>query len=609
MSPAEPDQLRESTDPAGPPSVPPAPSPPPPPVVAQSPAMHPVAGDPSLPPPGVQNSASNTGLLSPPPVDREVVAASINSASPDAAAGAAPPSPPGTHRQPSPLDAVTKADEEDGGDVLGATVRASPPWLVSCVVHMAVIITLAFIPYLVEQADPLIELVVGQADSIGEQLELESESDDALLEPDDFTATMADDIAVVDPLSAVDPLPIVPDGVFDLSTIDAPKMGAVLSGRDEGMKAIALAAYGGTEKTEAAVLKGLRWLASRQDSDGTWSLSGRHRADARSKTATYPDGGFEENKAAATALALLAFQGYGQTHLDGPHEGFRRVMESAVKGLLRRRAADGSFTRYARNEHEHLRRHQLMYTQAMCAFALSELYALTKDSSLRGPAQKAIDFLVERQHRHGGWKYGMDGDALNNSGSDLSVTGWVMMALQSARMGGLEVPQKTLYGIDRFLGKVARVGGRCYAYDIFRKQWSLAMTAEGLLCRQYLGWKRDDERMTAGADLLTENRISFRGERRDVYYWYYATQVLHNMEGDHWQRWNEAMKRELVAQQEGEGEQIGSWSPEGDAWGEYGGRLYTTCLSVFMLEVYYRHLPIYSQNFGFALDGDADDES
>ena len=33
-----------------------------------------------------------------------------------------------------------------------------------------------------------------------------------------------------------------------------------------------------------------------------------------------------------------------------------------------------------------------------------------------------------------------------------------------------------------------------------------------------------------------------------------------------------------------------------DQWGQHGGRLYTTCLSIYMLEVYYRHLPIY--NYG-----------
>ena len=42
----------------------------------------------------------------------------------------------------------------------------------------------------------------------------------------------------------------------------------------------------------------------------------------------------------------------------------------------------------------------------------------------------------------------------------------------------------------------------------------------------------------------------------------------------------------------------GSWDPKGkspDAWAvrDQGGRLYVTCLSLYMLEVYYRHLPIY----------------
>jgi hypothetical protein len=588
MSPVDPDTMRETTAaPAVSPPTPPAP----PPIVDQSQFTQPDSPDQPLLPPGVAEQTSNQ--LAAPPLPPESVASSNAIPSQDSVAHSMPS---GIGVQPAPMDAVMTSSTDDESDVLGTTVRASPPWLVSCVVHMALVVILAFIPYLVEIAEPPVKLVVGKADALGEQLELETESDDALLEPTDFQIAMPDDIQVVDPMSAVDPLPIVPDGVFDLSTIDAPKMGAVLSGREEGMKDILLAAYGGSGKTESAVLAGLRWLAKHQDSDGAWSLSGRHRADARSKIATYPDGGFEENKSAATALAMLAFQGYGQTHLDGPDEAFQKVMERAVKGLLRRQATDGSFTRYARNEHEHLRRHHLMYTQAMCAFALSELYALTKDSSLRGPAQKAIDFLVENQHRHGGWKY------QPGSGSDLSVTGWVMMALQSARMGGLEVPHKTLYNIERFLDKVAHVGGRRYAYDIFRKQWSLAMTAEGLLCRQYLGWTHDDERMIDGVELLVENPISFRGDYRDVYYWYYATQVVHNMPGDYWRRWNTAMKRELVARQENKGEQLGSWSPEDDAWAEYGGRLYTTCLSIFMLEVYYRHLPIYSQNFGFGLD-------
>ena len=74
------------------------------------------------------------------------------------------------------------------------------------------------------------------------------------------------------------------------------------------------------------------------------------------------------------------------------------------------------------------------------------------------------------------------------------------------------------------------------------------------------------------------------------------------MEDENWKRWNAVMRRELPARQVNEGKEKGSWDPEGDAWGQHGGRLYVTALSIFMLEVYYRHLPIYSQNFGIGIE-------
>lgn len=483
------------------------------------------------------------------------------------------------------MDAIggTQAEEDESNPVV-TTIKASPPWLISCLVHMVLIIALGLIPFLASQSDELVELVVGNTEDAGEVMDLETMDDEALLNPDDFMQVLPDDLVVEDPMASAEPLEISTDDLFGALDLEAPKMGLMLSGREEGMKKFLLAAYGGSDKTQAAVLYGLNWLAKKQDSDGLWSLTGRFRTDARSKSATYRDGSHDENKCAATALAMLAFQGYGQSHFDGPHEMFRLAVEKGMKGLLRCQAADGSFTKNARVEQPHLTRHHVTYTQAMCAFALSELYAMTKDSSLRVPAQKAIDYLVENQDRLGGWKY------QPGTGADLSVTGWVMMALQSARMAELEVPQRTLYAIEGFLDKVARDGGRKYAYDAFRPQWSLAMTAEGLLCRQYLGWSQDDEKMVDGAKLLAANPIEFNTEYQDVYYWYYATQVLHNMEDDNWNRWNAVMKRELPARQVMEGKETGSWDPKGDAWGPHGGRLYVTALSIFMLETYYRHL-------------------
>ena len=80
---------------------------------------------------------------------------------------------------------------------------------------------------------------------------------------------------------------------------------------------------------------------------------------------------------------------------------------------------------------------------------------------------------------------------------------------------------------------------------------------------------------------------------RDVYYWYYATQVLHHYGGSPWRRWNEVMRVELPKAQVKEGREDGSWAPQMDRWGRNSGRLYTTCMSLYCLEVYYRHMPLY----------------
>ena len=178
--------------------------------------------------------------------------------------------------------------------------------------------------------------------------------------------------------------------------------------------------------------------------------------------------------------------------------------------------------------------------------------------------------------------------------SDTSVTGWVVMAFQSARMAGLTVPSPVLTKIGEYLDK-ATADGSNYGYQVGMEP-STTMTAEALLCRQYLGWRRDDPRLVAGAEQLL--KYLPRYEDRDVYYWYYGTQVMHHMDGKYWAAWNGALRDQLVNNQELSGPEKGSWDPLGahpDKWSNLGQgmRLYTTCLSVFMLESYYRHLPIY----------------
>src|SRR6185437_14345168 len=84
---------------------------------------------------------------------------------------------------------------------------------------------------------------------------------------------------------------------------------------------------------------------------------------------------------------------------------------------------------------------------------------------------------------------------------------------------------------------------------------------------------------------------------RNIYYWYYATQLLHNMGNKDWPRWNVRVREGLIGMQVVDnGCARGSWDPfvpQPDQWARAGGRLFLTSLSLLTLEVYYRYLPLY----------------
>ena len=320
--------------------------------------------------------------------------------------------------------------------------------------------------------------------------------------------------------------------------------------------------YGGNSATEGAVNLGLEWLVRNQLADGSWELTG-----------PFSNGGRRPNRVAATAMALIAFQGVGST----PQRG--RYKEEVKRGwTILLPLLDKSTGRFKESENQ-------LYTQALATIALCELYGMTEDPKYRAAAQMAIDYAVKAQHTGGGWRY-RPGEK-----GDLSVTGWFVMALQSALMGGLKVPEKTLALAIKFLDQMTNEEGVLYGYQSPGSP-KLALTAEGLLSRQYLGWLHQDARLIKGVEYLSKNPINYNKE--NVYYWYYATQVMHHMGGKAWSNWNAVMQKELPGHQVMSGKEKGSWTPGGDQWGRIEGRLYTTCLSIYMLEVYYRPLPLFS---------------
>lgn len=378
----------------------------------------------------------------------------------------------------------------------------------------------------------------------------------------------------------------------------APAVGTLLDGREEGRRAKLLAAYGGSEATETAVARALDWIVRQQGRDGLWSLQG-----------PYLDRAAQENKVAATAMALLALQGAGNTTQAGKHQ---QAVKKAWTRLLQRQVKEGDAEQswsgvgtFVISPQDPPAR-QALYAHAQATIALCELVGMTNDTKVLEPARRAVAYAVAAQGPNGGWRYepGQNGD--------MSVTGWYMMALKSAQMAGIEVPETSFAGIERFLDAVAVDEGSRYGYRfddlpaavepgdaMFVRRdpgpVTAAVSAEGLLCRQFLGWPRDHPQMVRGVDSLLASKFLDWQTGKDVYAWYYITQVVHHVGGPAWARWNGRMRDLLPAEQVARGAEAGSWDPAGDQWGPWGGRLFTTCFCTCMLEVYYRHLPLYGQ--------------
>jgi hypothetical protein len=340
-------------------------------------------------------------------------------------------------------------------------------------------------------------------------------------------------------------------------------------------------------QTEAAIELGLQFLAKHQRDDGSWQLEDfGERVEMRSDTA-------------ATALALLSFQGAGYTHKQFKYAD---ACQRAVDWLIKHQRPNGDL--YLRTDAKS-DANAWLYSHAIATLAVCETYGMTQDENIRDSAQRAIDFLVNSQDpQAGGWRY------QPRIGSDTSVTGWCMMALKSAELSGLRVPQESYSGIAKWLTASQASEQQRYLY---RYNWQAAdtpatrhgrvptpvMTSVGLLMRLYLGWRRTNPDMLQGTDWLLE-RLPSEGTvanpQRDTYYWYYATQVLFHMGSERWKKWYESLYPMLIRSQRQDGEFVGSWDPNGkipDAWGRFGGRLYVTTLNLLSLEVYYRHLPIY----------------
>jgi hypothetical protein len=480
-------------------------------------------------------------------------------------------------RVAAPVDAAYDADPLSWRSLrarFDEFVRRSPPLTVSLSLHVVVLLGLALAYIRFErEKKPVLDLSFASSVVEEDQKGVEIPPPPEPVEEQVIEEAKTDKPPVEDPIAAPPQATEVADAPGAATGESAaPVIGTLLTGREEGQRKALVQAFGGSDATEAAVARALEWLVKNQGRDGLWSLQG-----------PYMDGGSQENRLAATAMALLALQGAGNTHKDGRH---RAVVGRGAKALVARQLPEGNF------DISPVPQHHTLYAHAQATIALCELYGMTKDAVFEMPARRAVGYAIAAQGPDGGWRYepGREGD--------MSVTGWFLMALKSAEMAGIVVPAKTFRGIETFLDAVAVDGGVRYGYrrdspEVPPLQVTPAVSAEGLLCRQYLGWGRGDPRLVEGVERLTSGKLfDFEGDK-DLYAWYYVTQVAHHVGGPAWDRWNGTMRDVLPARQVQGGREAGSWDPSLDKWGHIAGRLYATCFCTYMLEVYYRHLPIY----------------
>ncbi|MFN3189325.1 MAG: prenyltransferase/squalene oxidase repeat-containing protein [Aureliella sp.] len=472
-------------------------------------------------------------------------------------------------------------------------LSAVPSWIVSLVAHVALLLLLAAIT--LDPVKSVVSILQGSsatesetieefaltgislddAETLEEPMAVETPSVEQELVAPEIAAPTMDFSKEVAVDTNVQMDSIIPSSLLSSSSLA--QMTSALGSRSSSGKSAMLERYGGTAATEEAVAKGLKWIAAHQALDGGWSF--QHTLVCKGRCNDPGEMALARN--GATAMALLPFLGAGQTHLEGQ---YKKQVYRGLNFLINNMQVKRSYRSPTGSWHEPGGR---MYSHGLAAIAVCEAYAMTKDPDLLQPAQLSLNYLIEGQNEQvGGWRYkpGQPGDT--------SVVGWCLMALKSGKMGNLAIPQQTFRKADSFLDFVSTNNGAYYGYagPTAKLNGRQATIAVGLLCRMYLGYPREHPGLKEGVQYLSE-----RGPKlNDLYYCYYATQVMRHHGGPEWEKWNSQIRDPLVKAQETKGHAAGSWYLKG-SHSKQGGRLYSTSLATMILEVYYRHLPLYSE--------------
>lgn len=314
------------------------------------------------------------------------------------------------------------------------------------------------------------------------------------------------------------------------------------------------------QEVDRSLSRAIRFLASQQQASGAWRA---------------PQG----ESAAMTSLALMALMANGHVPGEGPHG---KNMERAVRWVIDRQFPNGLFASQ--------QTHGVMYEHGICTLMLAEVAGMVDEplaTRVRASLAVAVKLILQSQavskgQQHvGGWRYNP-----SSNDSDLSATGWQLLALRAAKDVGCDVP---VASIEAAVSYVKRCSGRGGGFSYQPGDGVTPTRAgTGILCLEVCGEHHAAETISA-AEYLRRRPPRYQ----DGWYFYgayYSSIGMFKVGGDYWTETRDAVASSLLAQQSADGAWTGNGSNELSF-----GPIYCTSLATLALAVEYQYLPIYQR--------------
>lgn len=358
-----------------------------------------------------------------------------------------------------------------------------------------------------------------------------------------------------------------------------------MANRTAAGRAASIGRYGGKwgEYAEISVLKSLEWLRINQNMDGSW---GTH------------------DKEAMAALGILTFLAHGETVAS---EKYGETVKNAIQYLVVRQNEKGEYLQIAYDGERP--RAQGAYGQAVCNYAISEAYGMTRIPSLKTAMEKGLQVLIDGQQADGGFDY----EFQKVGRRDTSLAGWCGLGMKAAYLAGAENPAlpEAMERIVRDLKAAQKEDGSFWYSYAGTSHATHSIAGVAVLVLQLLGHGGEAE-VKKGLEFLEGAECDWKKPPQwAMYAWYHISQAKFHQGGGKWKAWNNACAPALIRNQNPDG----SWHSPGVAALKPGsdGRedmhpVYATTLAALTLQVYYRFLPTYQPIQTQAIDPTADDD-